>query len=209
MVSSEKQTSVGKIPVLEMGGSGRAVLPQLYALLYGGDVGTKLAVAEKLFRFYREELKREPLLAAGLSSLSSLHDALQQQMLAMGMDRTCARCAQGSGGGCCSMTIAAETDVVQLLLNMLAGVAVFFRRSNNPDCCYLGENGCIFLFKPMFCLNYVCGKIVACEKLDNLQILEEKTGILLQAQQDLEKTLIEFFKARASAVSDMLSGKDC
>jgi hypothetical protein len=208
-VSSEKQTAVGKTRVLEMNGSGRAVLPQLYALLYGGDVGAKLTVAEKLFRFYSQALKQEPLLAAGLSLLSGLHDALQQQMLAMGMDRTCARCAQGSGGGCCSMTMAAETDVAQLLLNMLAGVAISLQRNNNSDCRYLGENGCIFLFKPMFCLNYICGKIVACEKPDNLQILEEKTGILLQAQQDMEKKLIEFFKARASAVSDMLSGKDC
>jgi hypothetical protein len=202
MVSSEKQTSVGKTPVLRKCGSGRAVLPQLYDLLYGGDVGTKLAVAARLFRRYGEELRQEQRLAAGLSSLSDLHEELRRQMLMMGMDGTCARCARESGGGCCSIAIAAETDVVQLLLNMLAGVAVSFRRNNGPECCYLSETGCIFLFKPLFCLNYICGRIVSREQHGNLRILEERTGALLRAQHDLETLLIDFFKERMQTVGD-------
>jgi hypothetical protein len=181
---------------------GFPVLQQLYNLLYSGDITTKLAVAERLFVLYGEELTQDSEVAAGMSTLRDLHEVLQQQMVVMGMDRTCAQCAQGSDGGCCSMAIAAETDVVQLLLNMLAGVAVSFRQNDGLSCCYLDEEGCIFLFKPMFCLNYICRKITACAQPDNLRILAERTGMLLRAQQDLEKTLIDFFKGKAPVVGD-------
>jgi hypothetical protein len=100
------------------------------------------------------------------------------------------------------MDISAETDVAQLLLNMLAGVAVSFRLNNGPECCYLSETGCIFRFKPMFCLNYICDRIVSYEQRANLRILEERTGALLRAQQGLEILLIDFFKRRMPTVGE-------
>ncbi len=177
------------------------VLPQLYDLFYSGDIGTKLEVAGRLFRLYGEELAQDPRVAAGMMDLCGRHQALRQQMLVMEMDRTCTRCAQGSGG-CCSMAIAAETDVVQLLTNMLAGVVVDIQRSNGIGCCYLGEKGCIFLFKPMFCLNYNCSIITLGGQSDHLRKLEKQTGMLLRAQQDMENRIIHFFKEKVSAVDE-------
>ena len=175
---------------------GLSTLPQLYDFFYGGDIDMKLAAAERLYRRYGVELLQDPPVIAGMTDLRGLHEALRQQMLAMEMDRTCTRCAQRSGGGCCSMAIAAETDVLQLLINMLAGVVVKFQRSNGPDCCYLGEKGCIFLFKPMFCLNYNCSSITLGGQRDHLRVLEQQTGSLLRSQQNMEKRMIDFFKEK-------------
>jgi hypothetical protein len=181
---------------------GIPVLPQLYNLFYSGDIGMKLEVAGRLFRLHGEELAQDSQVAAGMTDLCGLHQALEQQMLAMEMDRTCTRCAQGSGGGCCSVAFAAETDVAQLLMNMIAGVVVENQRSNGIECCYLGEKGCIFLFKPMFCLNYNCSIITLGGQSDNLRWLEKQTGVLLRAQQDMENRMINFFKEKASVVDE-------
>jgi hypothetical protein len=170
-----------------------STLPQLYDLFYGVDIIAKLEVAEMLLRLYGAELLQDPQVAAGMTDLRALHESLQQQMLAMEMDRTCTKCAQKNGGGCCSMAIAEETDVAQLLMNMLAGVDVKIQRSNGPDCCYLGEKGCIFLFKPMFCLNYNCSSITLDGQRDHLRMLEQQTGTLLRSQQDMENRMIDFF----------------
>ena len=179
-----------------------SVLPQIYDLFYSGDIGMKLEVAGRLFLLYGEELAQDPRVAAAMAELCGQHKALRQQMLVMEMDRICTRCAQGSGGGCCSMAIAAETDVAQLLMNMLAGVVVEIQRSNGIDCCYLGEKGCIFLFKPMFCLNYNCSIITLGGQSDNLRRLEKQTGMLLRTQQDMENRMIDFFKGKVSAVDE-------
>ena len=101
-----------------------AVLQHLYTLFYGGDTGVKLVVARKLFLRYGWELERNSRLTRGLSELVRLHEGLKLQMLAMELDRICSRCAQKTDGGCCSQAMAAEIDVAQLLLNMLAGVPV-------------------------------------------------------------------------------------
>ena len=95
-----------------------AVLPVLYNLFYSGDAGMKLVVAQRLFLRYRGELERDSRLIRGLACLNRLHEALNRQMLVMELDLICGRCAQQTDGGCCSQTIAAETDVAQLLLNL-------------------------------------------------------------------------------------------
>jgi hypothetical protein len=194
MVSSEKQIISSKGSALERDAQGKIELAKLYDLLYSGDIVTKRRLAENLFRIYGEDLQKENRVA--LVTLMDLQQAVQRQMLAMGLDRICSQCAQQSCGGCCSMTIAAETDALQLLANMLAGVSLTFRQTDNQECCYLGDQGCIFLFKPMFCLNYLCSKITGCVQSDSLRILEKKTGALLQAQHDMDWLLIDFFKGR-------------
>ena len=177
-----------------------AVLQHLYTLFYGGDTGVKLVVARKLFLRYGWELERNSRLTRGLSELVRLHEGLKLQMLAMELDRICSRCAQKTDGGCCSQAMAAEIDVAQLLLNMLAGVPVSCTQNNGPSCCFLGDKGCIFLLKPVFCLNYICSKIVGKRQGPELLILEKQTGRLLQAQTGMEGVLIDFFAERGPAL---------
>jgi hypothetical protein len=175
-------------------------LPHLYDLFYGGDVGIKLEVAETLFRLYGRELAENTQVTDRMSVMYHLHQLLQEQMLQLKMDRICSRCGSVDGGGCCSIEMAAETDVVQLLLNMLAGIAISVLKRIDGQCRYLGEKGCVFLFKPMFCLNYNCDRIRTFDQRDNLKILEQRTGMMLKAQYDMENHLIDFFRQRASLI---------
>ena len=181
---------------------GSAVLPNLYTLIYGGNVETKLAMARRLFSRYGREIERDQQISPGIAALLRLRQGLSRQMLTMGLDVICCRCAQKTGGGCCSEAIAAETDVAQLLLNMLAGVLVACRQHDGVSCPYLGENGCIFLFKPVFCLNYICPDIAGRSQDAELGILERLTGGLLQAQTGIESLLLDFFAGRAPELGE-------
>ena len=70
------------------------------------------------------------------------------------------------------------------------------RVNENPaECCYLGAAGCIFAFKPMFCLNYNCHRIRATAEGAPLRELERLAGILLGSQYALERLL---FRSLAS-----------
>jgi len=176
---------------------------QLYQLFFGGDVGRKLTIADRLFRLYGGELQQDAGVRAGMTRFHPLYRELTQQMLAMGLDRTCSACGEKNGGGCCSLAFAAETDVVQLLINMLAGVEVRIRQENGAECCYLGKTGCIFMAKPMFCLNYNCAIIRFGNNERDLRLLEILTGRLLSAQQDLEKSLLDFFQMKPAIFAQM------
>jgi hypothetical protein len=114
-------------------------------------------------------------------------------MAAMAMGATCTQCAGRPGGGCCSRYMAAENDVLQLLLNMLAGVQVHIQQDNRIECCFLGKTGCILSFKPMFCLNYICSHIKGKGDRANLLLLEQRTGDLLTKQAAMEQLLLDFF----------------
>jgi len=170
------------------------ILAKFHELFYSTSAHRKLEVAERLLSLYGEELVKDPHIAQLLGVLSAREENVRQQMGLMEMDRTCSRCAREGGGGCCSAAFAEETDAVQLLMNMLAGVVVVNQYSlGGTECRYLGEKGCIFRYKPMFCLNYICPSITRNEPKDALGRLEKHTGILLQTQLDVERLLIDFF----------------
>ncbi len=169
---------------------------RLYQLFFGGDVGRKLTIAGRLFQLYGADLLQDAKVLADMTEFRLLHKELMQQMLAMGMDRSCSECAKKNGGGCCSLSFAAETDVVQLLINMLVGVEVGIHQGNEAECCYLGRTGCIFMAKPIFCLNYNCSLIRSGNHDRDLRLLEKLTGRLLSGQQDLEKSMMGFFQIR-------------
>ncbi|MEN8188834.1 MAG: hypothetical protein ABFS19_03230, partial [Thermodesulfobacteriota bacterium] len=121
---------------------------------------------------------------------------LTSQMRSMEMHHTCSHCGSRPGGGCCSLYMAGETDVIQLLMNMMAGVTVEMVNRDGVECCYLGGQGCILPLKPMFCLNYNCEQIQQQSGLEELDRLDQLSGALLQAQHELEKKLIDFLRER-------------
>lgn len=53
----------------------------------------------------------------------------------------------------------------------------------------LGEKGWIFLFKPMFCLNDNCDKIVGATAAKEMLALERLTGRVLRGQYEVETLL--------------------
>ena len=60
-----------------------------------------------------------------------------------------------------------------------------------------GERGCIFTYKPMFCLNYNCKKIHDAASVGDLARLEKLTGQLLGKQHEAEQRLLEIIQAAA------------
>ena len=170
-----------------------ATRSELYALFYSGDVVVKLAAAQELYGRYGKELSLRLDIMSQLAMMQASEHALQAQMGAMGMGKTCTQCAGRQGGGCCSRFMAGENDVLQLLMNMLAGVQVTIQQDGPIECCFLGITGCILTMKSMFCLNYNCSHIKGKENSSTLILLEQRTGALLRKQAVLEELLLDFF----------------
>lgn len=144
-----------------------------------------------LFRIHGKLLAKDGKVRQGLDELRHHSALLQAHMTRMELGTLCANCAAMAMGGCCSSIMAAETDSIQLCINLLAGIDV--RRVNNEDgeCCYLGPAGCIFQFKPMFCLNYNCHGIRQKLSISDMQNLETLAGRLLGSQYQLENTILK------------------
>ncbi|TKB05933.1 hypothetical protein [Desulforhopalus sp. IMCC35007] len=95
--------------------------------------------------------------------------------------------------------MAGETDSLQILINLMAGVNVIPVNHNPAECCYLDTAaGCIFTFKPMFCLNYNCQSIKGQLKRAGEQQLEKLTAMLLGSQYELEMLLFRFLNTDES-----------
>ena len=166
---------------------------EIISSCYCGDGPEKLEKARTLAREYGKELLRQAEITSRLARVRAAVVSLDTHMAAMEMGKSCTRCAATSNGGCCSAYMGHEnTDALQLLMNILAGVEVKLVRNDEVECCFLGANGCILLYKPIFCLNYLCGRIQKESGAEDLKILEQKTGALLGAQVGLEQLLIRF-----------------
>ncbi len=166
---------------------------EIYTLFYSGDVVLKLAIAQDLYARYGQDIVLRPDIMAQLAVVKTSERTLKAQMGAMEMGVTCTQCASRQGGGCCSRYMAAENDVPQLLMNMLAGVRVSIQQDDRIECCFLGGSGCVLSFKPMFCLNYTCTHIKGKEEPATLLLLEQRTGSLLRKQAGMEQLLLDFF----------------
>jgi hypothetical protein len=166
---------------------------EMYAYFYSGDVPLKLGVARKLYAQFGNVLLQQPDILAHLTIVEANERALQVQMRAMTMGATCTLCASRQAGGCCSIFMAGENDVLQLLMNLLAGVQVVMQQNNQQECCFLGITGCILTMKPMFCLNYNCSHIKEKEVAVTLLHLEQRTAAMLVSQAGLEMLLLDFF----------------
>jgi len=164
---------------------------------YGGSIGTRLGVAQILYAELASELAANVAFPRMLAQAAVLENELAQTMAALDLGALCTVCGAKSGGGCCSSFMAGENDVVQLLLNLLAGVPVASLREDG-ECCFLGERGCLLLFKPMFCLNYNCQQIRQGAGLERMQKLDQATGKLLQQQYALEQLLLEVLRKRGT-----------
>ena len=147
----------------------------IIALAYCGNGPEKLAKAEKLFREYGKFLLAQKEIAESIAALRAAVTSLDLHMTAMDMGKNCSVCAAMPDGGCCSAYMGHENnDVLQVLMNLLAGVNVRIVRPDGVECCFLADRGCILLFKPIFCLNYLCERIQKESTTADLKVLEEK-----------------------------------
>lgn len=165
---------------------------------FHGTVSEKLKCAEEIYRRHGTLLLQDKELCGDLEVLEKYAQLVNAHMKAMCMGEQCIRCAQNGGGGCCSLYMAGETDATQLLMNMLVGVGVEQLRGDGVECCFLGVNGCLFLIKPFFCLNYTCKKIHHTALSKDIKKLEILTGRLLNKQYEIEKKLLKVIQKSAN-----------
>lgn len=162
---------------------------------YCGDGAAKLEKAERLATAYGKSMLQQKNIQKQLEVVKDKVLSLHAHMTAMDMGKTCFHCAATPKGGCCSAYMGNENnDALLLLMNILAGVDVRLVCGNEVECCFLGERGCILLFKPIFCLNYLCGRIREESDREELRLLEQKSGALLTAQSNLEQLLISLLQ---------------
>lgn len=166
---------------------------------YNADIDERLAFANFLYTQLQPLLADDAKFSRKIDTLRQAAVEVNQQMAQMEFSSLCPDCAADPRrGGCCSLYMAGETDALQLLLNMLAGITVEQVRDDGRECCYLGEEGCILLFKPMFCLNYLCEGIQKGCAPAALTELEKRTGHLLQLQFQLEQELLELVRRKVA-----------
>ncbi len=165
--------------------------PSLRDLLFFSEVPTRLDAAYRLHRRLEPLLMRDFYFLQLQENLQNLRSVLAAQMAQMKLGALCSHCASTAGGGCCSSEMAGETDTIQILINLLAGIEVRILQSDGSACCFLGAEGCIFAFKPMFCLNYNCSHIHRRNTREQMTELEGATGRLLSAHYHLESYLLE------------------
>lgn len=158
---------------------------------YSGTAATKLAIARALHQRLGARLAADPDIREGLAQLRHQAQALEVQMAAMALGRLCSRCASRPGGGCCSAAMADNTDSIMLLTNLLLGVAIERQQQETADCCYLGQQGCLFVIKPFFCLTYNCQAILAGADGASLAALYQDAGRVMGQQGRVESLLIE------------------
>ena len=166
---------------------------------YGGSIHARLAVSRMLIPDLAPELAAGEAFARMLASAVICQKELARIMAALDLGALCNVCGDRAGGGCCSSFMAGENDVPQLLLNLLAGVAVAALREDD-ECCFLGKKGCLLLFKPMFCLNYNCQQIRQTAGPTRMRKLEQAVGRLLQQQYALEQLLLDFLRQRGTLI---------
>ncbi|HHD63684.1 MAG TPA: hypothetical protein ENK96_04820 [Desulfobulbaceae bacterium] len=157
---------------------------------YSGSIDDKLRVARQLFQQQGARLLSQQDILDALKGLQQGEAKLNRQMQAMNMGSRCSSCAAGTDGGCCSSFMAGNTDAILLLINLLLGITID-QRNNGDECCYLGPQGCIFIIKPIFCLNYNCGHIKEAATQDEMRDLEMLAGALLGKQTKLEAVILE------------------
>lgn len=164
---------------------------ELFVKIYEGPVECRLAYSQNIVAKMQSRLYENVHLQQLFQQLQQYAGELNDYMRGLDLGSLCSHCASKPSGGCCSLFMSGETDAVQMALNSLAGVDVQMVCDNNQDCVFLSDTGCIFLFKPMFCLNYNCTHIHETRAVKDVQRMEQLTGQLLSQQYELEKYVLE------------------
>ena len=166
----------------------------LMRTLYEGDPIDRLMTSRALLARGRSWWLAEAGLTEAIEQLQRDALALDAHMAAMGLGRLCGQCAARPDGGCCSAYMAGNTDAIQMLINLLLGIEATPSDKNDEDCCFLGERGCLFVIKPIFCLNYLCSHITDAATTENLHTLHCLSAAVLSGQTGIESKVLDLLR---------------
>lgn len=173
--------------------------------IYGGSIESRLAFGLLLFKKFGKPFAELTSVSVALARMQTQESDLAAHMQSLMLGKVCFSCAASDSGGCCSRYMAGETDSLQILINLMAGVDVAQVNYSPAECCYLGAaTGCIFNFKPMFCLNYNCSSIKVQANGSGLRQLEKFAAVLLGSQYDLEMHLFRLLSTHESLQKEIL-----
>lgn len=158
--------------------------------IYQGSIASRLTTARSIVDQIRPQLENDQWFQIEFELLYHYADELDRHMNHMDMGALCSKCAATPDGGCCSLYMSGETDAIQMAINILAGIEVECVRDDGEQCRFLQEEGCLFRFKPMFCLNYNCSHINEAASSEDSEKLERATGNLLRQQYRIEQYIL-------------------
>ncbi len=173
--------------------------------LYDGTASEKLAWAHLLHKKYFQHSASIPGLQEELEQLRREAGLLAGHMCHMNLPELCGRCASGKGGGCCSAYMAGNTDSPQILINLMLDIEVTPQSTSTDICCFLGKRGCLFLIKPIFCLNYNCTAIVQTEDKPQLAQLYRRMGDVLSRQTVIESILLQSLRHQHANLPELMT----
>ena len=104
--------------------------------IYAGSVESRLAFGLLLFKKFGKTLAELAGVHAALVHMGNQESVLAAHMQGLALDRLCSSCAASDGGGCCSRYMAGETDSLQILINLMAGVSVAQVNHSPAECCF-------------------------------------------------------------------------
>jgi hypothetical protein len=165
--------------------------PAPFHTWYDGSPAEKLSQAQTLFDRLGREGLIDALLTGEIDLLRADCQRLAAQMEVMALGRLCSRCATQPGGGCCSAYMAGNTDSLLILINLLLEIKIHQRQPPDADCCFVGPSGCLFMAKPIFCLNYNCSHIQNGTDSATLACLEQYAAAVLSRQTRIETLLLD------------------
>jgi len=158
--------------------------------IYQGSVASRLKTARRIVDKIKPQLDNDQWFQTEFELLYHYADELEAHMNRMDMGALCSKCAATPDGGCCSLYMSGETDAIQMAINILAGIEVQCVRDDGEQCRFLEEKGCLFRFKPMFCLNYNCSHITEAASVEDSGKLERVTGNLLRQHYRIEQYIL-------------------
>jgi hypothetical protein len=123
-----------------------------------------------------------------LTDLKRAIETTRLERLRIGMTSECERCGSFNRD-CCGSGIELRYTVELLLLNLLLGVEIPERRELDDSCYFLTSRGCCLLARHVFCVNYLCRRLLDLLPVDTLSRLQRLEGIELEIIFRLEEMI--------------------
>lgn len=149
------------------------------------SIEEKIEEARALYEARGSLLREEVGIRDLLTRLEGSIRASTEAMHAFRVAQACKRCEELEGGSCCGAGIDNRYDPIQLLINLLLGVALPDRRKVPDSCYFLETDGCCLKARHVLCVNYLCTRLqqsLSAEERNALQAVlgtELDTGFIL------------------------------
>lgn len=155
------------------------------------SIQEKIEEARSLFTAWEDKLRQDGRIRALLARLGQSIRASRQAMQRLGVVEACKRCEELEGGSCCGPGVENRYDGLQLLINLLLGVALPLEQTYPDSCYFLEACGCSLKARHVLCVNYLCAKLQKALSQDDTIALQSIVGEELETGFALHEVLKE------------------